>query len=171
MARLLRPYIPLDIRLGVALRDLGWRPVEAIRLRVAAAKEAGTLADELADTLAMLSAFHAGAKLHLDHDPPLAARKKLYWRDVHIGYDPPANDPRFLIYRTVEDHRQKTNVRGEHGQHPDRVLIKKARRAERRHKRTHKKRRKMAKRLWASRPLRSGNRLPGKGARTFRRRS
>jgi hypothetical protein len=68
--------------------------------------------------------------LRLDHDPPLAARprfrrglgKKTY-------YQPPANDPDHLVYRPhgpefEGSHLIKTNVRGDHGQFPDRVLIK-----------------------------------------------
>ena len=43
-------------------------------------------------------------------------------------YSPDANDPEHLVYRTAHAHLIKTNVRGEHGQHPDRVLIKKERR-------------------------------------------
>ncbi len=75
--------------------------------------------------------------LRLDHDPALGARAKVFdKRGKHIDYDPPANDVAHLIYRPhgaefVGSHHIKTNVRGEHGQHPDRVLIKKQRRLER----------------------------------------
>ena len=65
--------------------------------------------------------------LHLDHDPALGARKRK-GEGKKTVYDPPANSPDHLIYREKHDHHIKTNVRGEHGQHPDRVLIKRERR-------------------------------------------
>jgi hypothetical protein len=69
--------------------------------------------------------------MHLDHDPPLAVRKKIHNRHGEIiGYDPPANSPEHLIYRKASDHRIKTYTRGEGAQYPDRVLIKKIRRIE-----------------------------------------
>lgn len=50
-------------------------------------------------------------------------------------YSPDANDARYLEYlphgpEFDGSHLIKTNIRGRHGQHPDRVLIKKARRHE-----------------------------------------
>ena len=75
--------------------------------------------------------------MRLDHDPPLAARPK-HRRGLgkRTYYIPDANDPNHLFYRPhgaqfAGSHLIKTNVRGDHGQHPDRVLIKKNRRIER----------------------------------------
>lgn len=75
--------------------------------------------------------------LRLDHDPPLAARpKERRGLGKKTYYVPDANDPDHLFYRPhgpefEGSHLIKTNVRGDHGQHPDRVLIKKQRRIER----------------------------------------
>jgi hypothetical protein len=76
-------------------------------------------------------------ELRLDHDPPLGARPK-HRRGLgkKTYYIPDANDPEHLFYRPhgpehAGSHLIKTNIRGDHGQHPDRVLIKKARRLER----------------------------------------
>jgi hypothetical protein len=68
--------------------------------------------------------------LHLDHDPPLAARmKRTVWKDGKqiTVYSPGANSPDHLFYRERHAHLIKTNIRGEHGQFPDRVLIKRER--------------------------------------------
>jgi hypothetical protein len=66
--------------------------------------------------------------LRLDHQPALALRDKIIREGIHVGYLPDANDSDHLIYRTHTAHLVKTNHSGDHGQHPDRVLIKKARR-------------------------------------------
>lgn len=91
--------------------------------------------------------------LRLDHDPALRIRtfdetryhrimkafreKKLTnrerWRRVAACYTPNANDWTHLRYR--EDHHIKTNVHGDRGQFPDRVLIKRERKRERSKKR------------------------------------
>jgi hypothetical protein len=89
--------------------------------------------------------------LHLDHNPALENRRKVVRKGVHVDYDPPANDPAFLIYRTKHDHHIKTNVRGDGAQYSDRVLAKRERR------RTKGKRK--------SRPLKSASRWPPKGSR------
>lgn len=119
MPRLPRPYIPLKVRLQVAERQVGFKPCPE-----------ATASSRLQGILMML---FGDSPAHLDHDPPLAARKKIKNKAGEIiGYRPAANDPNYLIYRTAGAHRLKTNVRGEHGQHPDRVLIKKNRKIERR---------------------------------------
>lgn len=130
MPRLLRPHIPLDVRCRVVLRQLGemWPEVVLAHWR----KEPGGLGAFLKHELRELAEVlhcEVGA-LHLDHDPALGAREKVFSRGEHIGYKPDANDPEHLYYREAVAHRLKTNVRGEHGQHPDRVLIKKQRRLE-----------------------------------------
>jgi hypothetical protein len=88
---------------------------------------------------------------HLDHDPPLRVRK---FNKRTGRYTPDANDPDYLVYRTAEDHRLKTNVRGDGAQFPDRVLIKRAKRLERKKKRK--------KTLWPKRKLRSRSSWPPK---------
>lgn len=131
MSRLWRPHVPLEVRCRVALRQLGEIDPEGV---IAAARKARSMGPQLAGLLKML-ADNLGCDpkdLRLDHDPPLGARpqfrrglgKKTY-------YEPDANDPEHLIYREKHAHHIKTNVRGEHGQHPDRVLIKRERRRKR----------------------------------------
>ena len=85
----------------------------------------------LARLLKQLAELLDAEKLQLDHDPALGARTKIMRHGEIVGYKPDANDPEFLIYREARAHFIKTNVRGECGQHPDRVLIKKQRRLER----------------------------------------
>lgn len=148
MPRLLRPAIPLEVRCRVAMRQLGemWPDDVIAANKRGVGKLLRVLLGKLAETL--------GAEaLHLDHDPALGAREKVFKNGEHVGYRPAANDPEHLIYRDAAAHRVKTNVRGEHGQHPDRVLIKKQRRRERP---TSPKR----KTAWKSRPLRSASRWP-----------
>lgn len=111
-----RPHIPIATRVEVAERQLGVCFV-------------GTLARRLDWALKQL---FGDEDYHLDHDPPLAARHKRFSRaGAFIDFDPPANSPLHLIYRTKEKHRVKTYVRGEHGQFSDRMLINRAKRRER----------------------------------------
>src|SRR5215472_2814209 len=111
MPRLYRPYIPLDVRCRVVLRQLGeiWPDEVIAEWR---AKRLGLdllLAAMFADLSRLLGC--APHDLHLDHDPPLALRKRL---DVVEGgkaksiYTPDANDPEHLIYRTKAAHDVKT---------------------------------------------------------------
>lgn len=149
MARLYRPTIPIEIKCRVALRQLGEIEVdnvlEANRPSRGGTSMAGTgspgrslgrlherLMGELAEMLGC-----SVEDLRLDHDPPLAARpqeRRGLGRKVY--YVPDANDPEHLFYRPhgpehAGSHLIKTNVRGDRGQHPDRVLIKRARKLER----------------------------------------
>jgi hypothetical protein len=168
MARLYRPTIPVEIKCRVALRQLGEAEpdnvIKANRPRRDAGymvgvvglpgRSLGRLLERLLDELA--ESLHCKVEdLRLDHDPPLAARpqerrglgKKTY-------YVPDANDPEHLFYRPHGaefdgSHLIKTNVRGEHGQHPDRVLIKKFKRLERGP-------RQKPKRKWASKSFPKG---------------
>lgn len=144
MPRLLRPYIPLEVRCRVALRQLGElfidRAIDARRPRRDAGYMVGVVGlsgggfgaylDELLGRLAELLACDVKS-LALDHDPALGAREKVFRKGEHVGYRPDANDPEYLIYREKHAHHIKTNVRGDGAQHPDRVLIKKNRRIER----------------------------------------
>lgn len=136
MARLYRPHIPLSVRCKVAERQAaekpnemwnfylatGWHPTMHFRRRLTVLMQA--LAMRFGCTV---------SELRLDHDPPLGARQKAVRSDGRHVYLPDANSPDHLVYRPhgpqhAGSHLIKTNVRGEHGQHPDRVLIKKARR-------------------------------------------
>jgi hypothetical protein len=131
MTRLYRPHIPLKVRCQVAARQIG-NPALAVP------PHGTSYRDHLLHQLFVLGApEHLNCsvdQMRLDHDPPLAARprfrrglgKKTY-------YQPPANDPDHLFYRPhgpefEGSHLIKTNVRGDHGQYPDRVLIKRERR-------------------------------------------
>jgi len=127
MPRLLRPVIPTSVRCRVALRQLGEMWPDDVM-----AANKGRLGALLAELLAHLAKL-LGCEvkgLHLDHDPALGAREKVFRKGVHVEYMPPANDPDSLMYREANAHRVKTNHIGDHGQHPDRVLIKRQRRRE-----------------------------------------
>jgi|SRR5665213_1617684 len=145
MSRLPRPYIPLEVRLKVAERQAGFK-----------ASPNANNAVRLAGLLMML---FGAEPVHLDHDPPLGARKKVYRNGEHVDYTPAANDPDYLIYRIAVDHRIKTLVRGEHGQHPDRVLIKRQRHIE------------TPIRDRPKQKIKSANRWPPKGTRKIQNRS
>lgn len=131
MSRLYRPHIPLSVRVEVVDRQL--RQFGGTLKRVGKA----TLRDTL-DVGLWVLAGNLGcdiSDLRLDHDPALGARPKIVDGDKMI-YSPDANDARYLEYiphgpEFDGSHLIKTNVRGRHGQHPDRVLIKKQRRIER----------------------------------------
>jgi hypothetical protein len=134
MGRLYRPHIPLSVRVEVAerqLRDLGEiKGVIAVGGPRTSENKLRTLLPWLARVL-----LCELSELRLDHDPPLGARPKIVEGRKMI-YSPDANDPIYLQYRPHGpehdgSHLIKTNVRGDHGQHPDRVLIKKQRRIER----------------------------------------
>lgn len=88
--------------------------------------------------------------LRLDHDPPLRWRRyDPRVKNVAARFQPNANSPEHLIYRTKEDHHRKTNIRGDGAMFADRVLIARERKRENpKPKRKYK---------WASRPLRSAN--------------
>lgn len=115
MARLYRPYIPLAVRVAVAERQA--------RIRRIAYSE--SMFDSDGARLAYLMRQLFGDKPHaLDHNPALVNRRR-YVRNGKTFYDPPANDPDYLIYREAgpgSDHDIKTRVRGEHGQHSDLAL-------------------------------------------------
>lgn len=135
MARLYRPHIPLETRVRVALRQLGEIWVDDwIEAKRDSGKSFGAMLDELLDELRAV--LHA-EKLHLDHDPPLAARQRVPYTGG-TSYIPDANDPEHLIYREAVAHGIKTRVRGEHGQYSDLALIKREKR--RLNKNTQKKR-------------------------------
>lgn len=167
--RLPRPYIPLSVRIDVVYRQLCL--LSPHRVTIDTTKSERTILKRL------LEAMFGDETVHLDHDPPLGAREKVYGVvkgvvDV-IRYIPDANDPEHLVYRTETLHKLKTNVRGEHGQHPDRVLIKKQRRLERQTKKSHKgtKRLKRVSRRSGSRKIQSRVNPWPKGRKFQRRRT
>ena len=134
MARLFRPHVPLAVRCDVAERQLlaGFEHPHA-RVYTSARTAGGRLKVLLAALAAQFGC--EVSELRLDHDPPLGARRVTGWPSVGPGvhYEPDANDPDHLFYRPhgpqhAGSHLIKTNIRGDHGQHPDRVLIKKDRR-------------------------------------------
>lgn len=143
MPRLLRPAIPLIVKCRVALRQLGEMWPETV-IKENKGRYGAMLADLLARLADLLGC--SVAELHLDHNPALGAREKVFRKGVHVDYVPPANDPDSLIYREAGAHRIKTNHHGDGAQHPDRVLIKRQRHHERgpKPKKKHK---------WASRPF------------------
>lgn len=134
MARLYRPHIPLSVRLTVVLRQLEFIPA-IVKSAVNAAIKDRRVGEMLHERLGQL-AMNLGCErkdLRLDHDPPLAARPS-YRRGLGKKryYIPAANDPDHLVYRPhgaefEGSHLIKTLVRGDHGQFPDRVLIKRER--------------------------------------------
>ncbi len=134
MGRLYRPHIPLSVCVVVAARDC-----YRAGINPPARREGESLTSLLDRQKAALAAAIgcAAPDLRLDHDPALGARPR-HRRGLNpkTFYTPDANDPDHLFYRPHGpehdgSHLIKTNVRGDHGQHPDRVLIKKQRRLER----------------------------------------
>jgi hypothetical protein len=132
MGRLFRPHVPLSVRCNVAERQL--REYTAYYgYAVAGKKTAGNRLRAMLPLLAQVFGCEV-SELRLDHDPPLAARpRNSQGLGLKSRYEPDANDPDYLFYRPhgaqhAGSHDVKTRIRGDHGQHPDRVLIKKARR-------------------------------------------
>jgi hypothetical protein len=126
MAKIYRPHIPIKTRCAVALKMLG-----EIWIDEALEANKGALGSFLDRLLKKLSELLAEEKLHLDHDPALATRKRRGEGKKTI-YDPSANDPYYLVYRGKHAHHIKTNVKGDGAQHPDRVLIRRERRRQKR---------------------------------------
>jgi hypothetical protein len=109
--KLVRPYIPLAVRLEVIARQLqiSGRLFDVLSVEVIPKKSA-----RLAY---MLSRMFGDQRVHLDHDPPLCLRHVI---DADQGlYHPDANNPEHLIYRTEQEHKIKTFVRGDGAQYSD----------------------------------------------------
>lgn len=135
MARLHRPHVPLDVRCAVALRQLGYDDATSAIMRATHDRAMARLLDNLMGRLAGKMGC-AASELRLDHDPALGARQRR-GEGRKTRYTPDANDPEYLRYRPhgpehEGSHLIKTNVRGDRGQFPDRVLIKRNRRIEER---------------------------------------
>ncbi len=102
--RLVRPFIPVKVRLEVIARQLqeSRQLYDVLTIAVLTLKDSERLAH-------LIKAKFGDEKVHLDHDPPLCLREVV---DAEAGiYKPAANDPRCLVYRTEEDHRIKTFLR------------------------------------------------------------
>ena len=144
--RLYRPHIPINVRCRVAMRQLG-----ELWIDDALEAHAGVLGAFLARLLKKLAGLLGEEKLHLDHDPALENRER-HGEGKNTRYTPPANDPEFLIYRTQQDHKIKTLVRGDGAQLSDAAIARKRKRKERKATRR--------KTQWPKRPLRSASRWP-----------
>lgn len=114
--RLLRPYIPLSVRIAVAERQL--RPIDPFAVDAISVVCAGEELKQyhLGLLLGCLRSELKTEALQLDHDPALALRK---FNKRTGKYKPDANDPNYLKYRPADAHRTKTFLRGEHGQRSD----------------------------------------------------
>ena len=121
--KLVRPYIPIDVRLKVAERQLG----HSWSINGQGRKERLRL---------MLKLLFANEPFQLDHDPALTNRP---YNKKTRRYTPDANDPDYLVYRSTAGHEIKTRVRGDGAQHSDLGLRRKMKRIERRETRPIKK--------------------------------
>ena len=169
MARLYRPHIPLSVRVQVATRQLdAWD--ERARIRSPRPSSSWTLKHQLAFLLDILSESLGcdPVDLRLDHDPALCNRKLVHRRKTGtIDYDPPANDPSHLLYRTKAAHDIKTRVRGDGAQHSDLALRRiakrraaKAGRGKLSTNRLAKPAKRRNKQPWPSRPMPKGRGFP-----------
>lgn len=140
MGKLYRPHITLSVKVQVAERQVKEKPNLDWGFYLCVCWQNNSDRLEMLKRL-LAKRFKCEVKdLRLDHDPPLGARQirssLMDGKITKTTYYPDANDPDHLFYRPhgpqfEGSHLIKTNVRGDHGQHPDRVLIKKQRRLER----------------------------------------
>lgn len=123
-----RPNIPVATKLAVAARQLVGFGILIEKL------ESDAATHYLWIQLTILAARLCCERkdLRLDHDPALRWRRyDPRIKNVAARFQPNANSPEHLIYRTKEDHHRKTNLRGDGAQFADRVLIARERRRER----------------------------------------
>ena len=105
--------MPIALRLIVARRQVTWRQ-GLIPLYLGSAKSKLQF---------YLHSLFGNEPYHLDHDPSLILRPyNPRIKNVAARYTPNANDPAYLVYRSVAEHRKKTFVTGEHGQLSDTIL-------------------------------------------------
>jgi len=124
--RLPRPHIPMRTQARVVecqLLQLGICPPHPF--------ENGKLVSWKRRRDLALRELFGEAKTHLDHDPALCNRRQIRVGGDFAGYDPPANDPLYLIWRTTDNHDIKTRVRGDGAQLSDLAITRKRKRAER----------------------------------------
>lgn len=155
MARLLRPHIPISVRVKVAERQ-----VRDHHLLSAAILDGYDPVISKGKWLKILLWHLFGDEpFHLDHDPALVNRQ---FNERTQTYTPDANDPKYLIYRTKTDHDIKTRIRGDGALRSDLSQA-------RYNKQVAKNRDPgKPKRKWNSRPLRSASRWPKKEMRQSR---
>lgn len=106
--KLKRPYISLKIRIAVAERQCRDYGLVVIRAPSVSSKI------WLGSLLRALSVFLPG-RLELHHRPALVNRH----RKRNGEYDPPANDPDYLVYLAKPEHDIETRVRGIGAQRSD----------------------------------------------------
>jgi hypothetical protein len=130
----------------------------------------GILLDDCLDEFAKRLGCEA-SDLHLDHDPALENREKVFKCNVHIGYEPDANNPDHLFYRPYGpeffgSHKIKTLIRGDHGQLSDAGLARKRKRFEKKRAKkkipSHRAHRSIRKKAWPSRPWPTGRKMRSK---------
>jgi hypothetical protein len=101
--KLKRPHVPISVRLDVIARQLQREGKLMDVLTVSA------LTMKNSDRLAyLLKAMFGDEKVHLDHDPSLVLR---HYDEATGKYTPDANDPHHLVYRTADQHHEKTFLR------------------------------------------------------------
>lgn len=145
--KLPRPYIPLEVRVLVAERQVreirpDYEPLQASKWV------------RLQSMIAILREPH-GKKLELHHRPALLNRQQVKIAGVIVGYLPDANDHRYLVYLPEDEHDIETRVRGLGAQLSDLAQARKNRKITRR----------LAGKPKRKTRLRSANRWPPKGSR------
>ncbi len=162
MSPLPRPHIPLAVRVQVAgrqLRERGESLDRSILYGLGLLMDDGSAGDPTLSAARklqrLLSALFGDKKAELHHRPALINRR----RKRNGDYDPPANDPGFLVYLLEDDHDIETRIRGQHGQHSDLGLARKAKRIARNRDPKRKKA-----------TIRSANRWPPRGSRKIQNR-
>ena len=143
--KLPRPYIPVSVRVRVIERQLLQVGIAPLSATHGAAAKPRRLADRLAFNI---RERFGDKKVELHHRPALVNRR----RKRNGEYDPPANDPDFLVYLPKDEHDIETRVRGQHGQHSDLALMRKRKRKERKATR--------CKTKWPKREMQSASRWP-----------
>jgi hypothetical protein len=109
MMKFYRPYIPLDVRIQVAERQMQERMmVSAMHFMRLKFRRKGEHLDALLRCL-------SSEKLDLHHRPALVNRD----RRKSGSYIPDANDPDYLIYLPTVEHDVETRVRGVGAQRSD----------------------------------------------------
>lgn len=98
-----RPYIPLRVRVAVAMRQC-----KRIGSPTAGARAVAATMDSWEMQLRVLLPALGFEKPQLDHDPALILRP---FNKKTGKYTPPANDPDYLVYREKAEHQQKTTGR------------------------------------------------------------
>lgn len=135
MAKLPRPYIPLSVKIEVAVRQLRIEhrvDDETIRRTE---RRGGEYLDRLLFMLRLKLGLSRDAKLELHHRPALTNRQQIKNAIGNVvGFVPDANDPEHLVWLHEADHDVETRIRGLRGQHSDLALRRIRKRRERKAK-------------------------------------